>query len=351
MRSAAASARRRRAGGSAEPVRRGAARSRDALAEDHGFGDDARAHGRLAPRRRRARRFHAVRRRRAHAARAPAAADRAHRPHAARQAHRRARRRPPRRGRLPQAASLEELRAVGVAAGCPTSSSTSCRSRCGTCRTSSPPAWARATLAECLALQLRALPERHAASATRRSTLVTRHLDVLAARDFTRLKRLLGVDEDELREVHALILTLDPKPGRAFGQGDVRYVVPDVRRAQGRGRAGSPRSTATRCRGCASTRCTPTSCRPRATTARKHLAGQLQEARWLIKNVQQRFDTILRVTQAIVDRQQQLLRARRGRDAPARAARDRRGRGAARIHRSRASPRRSTCSPRAASSS
>jgi RNA polymerase sigma-54 factor len=35
----------------------------------------------------------------------------------------------------------------------------------------------------------------------------------------------------------------------------------------------------------------------------KHLAGQLQEARWLIKNVQQRFDTILRVTQAIVDRQ------------------------------------------------
>jgi RNA polymerase sigma-54 factor len=35
----------------------------------------------------------------------------------------------------------------------------------------------------------------------------------------------------------------------------------------------------------------------------KHLSGQLQEARWLIKNVQQRFDTILRVTQAIVDRQ------------------------------------------------
>src|SRR5205814_8155012 len=39
----------------------------------------------------------------------------------------------------------------------------------------------------------------------------------------------------------------------------------------------------------------------------KHLAGQLQEARWLIKNVQQRFDTILRVTQAIVDRQKNFV--------------------------------------------
>jgi RNA polymerase sigma-54 factor len=52
------------------------------------------------------------------------------------------------------------------------------------------------------------------------------------------------------------------------------------------------------------------------------LSGQLQEARWLIKNVQQRFDTIHRVTQAIVDRQRQFFRARRSRDAPARAARN-----------------------------
>ena len=42
---------------------------------------------------------------------------------------------------------------------------------------------------------------------------------------------------------------------------------------------------------------------PRARTAASTLARQLQEARWLIKNVQQRFDTILRVSQAIVDRQ------------------------------------------------
>src|SRR5439155_15448501 len=82
-------------------------------------------------------------------------------------------------------------------------------------------------VAECLELQLRALPTStpHRDTAI---TLVTRHLDVLAARDFNRLKRLLMVGEDELRDVRSLILTLDPKPGRAFGQGDVRYIVPDV---------------------------------------------------------------------------------------------------------------------------
>src|SRR5262249_12116655 len=82
-------------------------------------------------------------------------------------------------------------------------------------------------LAECLELQLHALPE-STPHRDRAIELVTRHLDVLAARDFNRLKRLLAVDEDELRDIRALVLSLDPKPGRAFGQGDVRYVVPDV---------------------------------------------------------------------------------------------------------------------------
>jgi RNA polymerase sigma-54 factor len=155
--------------------------------------------------------------------------------------------------------------------------------------------------AECLELQLKALPEstphRDAALA-----LVTQHLDVLAARDFNRLKRLLGVTEDELREVRALILTLDPKPGRAFGQGDVRYVVPDVvvRKISGRWTAALNRDAMPRLR---VNKMYADILQASRENGGKHLAGQLQEARWLIKNVQQRFDTILRVTQAIVDRQ------------------------------------------------
>jgi RNA polymerase sigma-54 factor len=156
-------------------------------------------------------------------------------------------------------------------------------------------------VAECLELQLRSLPastpHRDAALA-----LVTRHLDVLAARDFNRLKRLLGVSEDDLRGIRALILTLDPKPGRAFGQGDVRYVVPDVlvRKTGGRWLATLNRDAMPRLR---VNKLYADILQASRENGGKHLSGQLQEARWLIKNVQQRFDTILRVTQSIVDRQ------------------------------------------------
>jgi RNA polymerase sigma-54 factor len=155
--------------------------------------------------------------------------------------------------------------------------------------------------AECLELQLRALP----ASTPHRETaitLVSRHLDVLAARDFNRLKRVLSISEDELREVRALILSLDPKPGRAFGSGDVRYVVPDVvvRKTGGRWTAQLNREAMPRLR---INKLYADILQASRENGGKHLSGQLQEARWLIKNVQQRFDTILRVTQAIVDRQ------------------------------------------------
>ena len=156
-------------------------------------------------------------------------------------------------------------------------------------------------VAECLELQLKAMSEDtpHRDGAI---TLVTKHLDALAARDFNRLKRLLGVSEDDLRDIRALILTLDPKPGRAFGQGDVRYVVPDVvvRKSGGRWGASLNRDAMPRLR---INKMYADILQASRENGGKHLAGQLQEARWLIKNVQQRFDTILRVTQAIVERQ------------------------------------------------
>jgi RNA polymerase sigma-54 factor len=156
-------------------------------------------------------------------------------------------------------------------------------------------------VAECLELQLKALPPEteHRDAAI---TLVTKHLDVLAARDFNRLKRLLNCEEDELRDVRALILTLDPKPGRAFGTGDVRYVVPDVvvRKVGGRWSSALNRDAVPRLR---INKLYADILQASRENGGKHLSGQLQEARWLIKNVQQRFDTILRVTQAIVDRQ------------------------------------------------
>jgi len=156
-------------------------------------------------------------------------------------------------------------------------------------------------LAECLALQLKAMdpatPHRECAI-----ELVTRHLDALASRDYNKLRRQLGISEDELREVRALILTLDPKPGSAWGEGDTRYVVPDVtvRKVGGRWVAQLNRDAMPRLR---INKMYADLLHASRDNGGRNLSGQLQEARWLIKNVQQRFDTILRVTQAIVDRQ------------------------------------------------
>ena len=156
-------------------------------------------------------------------------------------------------------------------------------------------------VSECLTLQLRALPTDtpYLAPAIE---LCAKHLDVLAARDFNRLKRILGVDEDELREIRALIVSLDPKPGRSFGSGEIRYVIPDVvvRRVGTRWIAALNRDAMPRLR---VNKMYADILQASRENGAKHLAGQLQEARWLIKNVQQRFDTILRVTQSIVDRQ------------------------------------------------
>lgn len=156
-------------------------------------------------------------------------------------------------------------------------------------------------LAECLILQLRALPEDLPGRANALK-LATHHLDVLAARDFNKLRRLLSCDENELKQVRELILTLDPKPGRNFGQGDVRYVVPDVlvKKLNGKWTALLNQEAMPKLR---INKMYADILQASRDSAGKNLAGQLQEARWLIKNVQQRFDTILRVTQAIVDRQ------------------------------------------------
>ena len=156
-------------------------------------------------------------------------------------------------------------------------------------------------LAECLTLQLRALPED---TPTRdvAMRLTSHYLDLLAARDVGKLKKMLGIDDPTLRAARTLILSLNPRPGAAFGVDDIHYVIPDVhvRKAKGMWIASLNTDAMPKLR----------VNRVYADILSRHresgggqLASQLQEARWLIKNVQQRFDTILRVSQAIVDRQ------------------------------------------------
>ena len=164
-----------------------------------------------------------------------------------------------------------------------------------------PTGVAARSLSECLALQLRALPG-DTPHRDRALQVVDQHLDILASRDFAKLKRLLRCDDQEVKQVRELIVSLDPKPSRNFGQGDIRYVIADVvvKKVGGKWTAQLNSEAMPKLR---VNKLYADLLHKSRDGDGKNLAGQLQEARWLIKNVQQRFDTILRVTQAIVERQ------------------------------------------------
>lgn len=164
-----------------------------------------------------------------------------------------------------------------------------------------PPGIGARDLGECLALQLEAMsPDVPFHSEALR--LVREHLDTLAARDYAKLKKWLKCDDDTLRGVQSLITHLNPRPAANFAGGEARYIIPDVivRKVKGMWVASLNPDAMPKLR---VNRLYADILHRNRDASFQQLAGQLQEAKWLIKNVQQRFDTILRVSQAIIDRQ------------------------------------------------
>ncbi len=164
------------------------------------------------------------------------------------------------------------------------------------------------SLAECLSLQLKALVAHAPPDAACHAALsICAHpIDLLARRDVKRLSQLCDETDAAIKAGIALITRLEPKPGRRFVDVERNIVVPDVL-VTAIGRGGQPRFRV---------QLNP-DVMPRlrvhdvyAGALKSHkgeghqaLAQRLQEARWFIKNIQQRFDTILRVSTAIVERQ------------------------------------------------
>jgi RNA polymerase sigma-54 factor len=156
---------------------------------------------------------------------------------------------------------------------------------------------------ECLSLQLRsqpASPERDLALA-----IVEHYIELLAERNFTQIKRVTNCESETLRAAQALILDLDPYPGSRHSGDETRYVLPDVnvRKVRGHWTVTLNEEAVPKLR---INRLYTTLLRQNRSQAGA-LSGQLQEARWFIKNIRQRFDTILRVSQAIVDQQRQFF--------------------------------------------
>jgi RNA polymerase sigma-54 factor len=157
------------------------------------------------------------------------------------------------------------------------------------------------TPAECLGLQLQALapdtPARELALG-----IVHGQLEALAAHDYTRLKRQLHCDEDSLRRAQHLIQSLNPHPGAEYAANETRYIVPDVivRKVKNAWSVSLNPDAMPKLR---INRMYAEILQSKHNSGAGQLSNQLQEARWLIKNVQQRFETILRVAQAIVEQQ------------------------------------------------
>ncbi|MGE0073387.1 MAG: RNA polymerase factor sigma-54, partial [Thiomonas sp.] len=167
-----------------------------------------------------------------------------------------------------------------------------------------PPGVAAHDLPDCLCLQLQRQPPcpvRDLALAICRGG----HLDLLARRDWRKLERLLGAGETALRQAQQRIAQLDPQPASAFRSDAAQAVTPDViARKTSRGWTAQlnpdvlPRLRVNQLYAEALRR---------ARDGAAAMQGQLQEARWFVKNVQQRFETIERVAQAIVERQQRFF--------------------------------------------
>ena len=155
-------------------------------------------------------------------------------------------------------------------------------------------------LAECLSLQLRDFDNNVQTQAA--LAMCQQPMELLAKRDFKRLAQLCGFAEADIKSAIGLIGRLDPKPGRRFVNVERNVVIPDVIVVKvGRVFKVTLNSDVM-------PRLKVQDIYANAVRQNKGAGGQalqqrLQEARWFIKNIQQRFDTILRVSTAIVERQ------------------------------------------------
>ena len=171
-----------------------------------------------------------------------------------------------------------------------------------------PPGVGARSAAECLAIQvggrLRQDPDATETQALKLAhRIVSDHLPLLAARDYAKLRKQLDCSDDDLRIAHQLIRGLNPHPGVGFASSAAEYVVPDifVRRIRNRWVAQLNAEVMPRLR--VNQAYAAIVKRDKGSEGHAPWSQRLQEARWLIRNIQQRFDTILRVSQAIVDRQ------------------------------------------------
>jgi RNA polymerase sigma-54 factor len=161
-------------------------------------------------------------------------------------------------------------------------------------------------LGECLLLQLEQLDE-DTTYLDKAKELVGKHLQVMGARDFNQLMRKLKVNQDDLQQIFTLIQSLSPRPGSSIQNTKTEYIVPDVyvRKEKGVWKVELNTDVIPQLR----INSTYASMIRRADNSADNtsLKSHLQEARWFIKSLQSRSETLLRVASTIVEKQRAFL--------------------------------------------
>lgn len=169
-----------------------------------------------------------------------------------------------------------------------------------------PPGVAARNLRESLLLQIGQLTE-HTTAHEQARQLLEQHFELLANRDYTQLKRRMKLDDDALAGIIRLIQSLNPRPGAHLSSSQTEYIIPDifVRKRKGLWHVELNPETAPRLR----INSTYAGLMKSVHSASDNVTmkNHLQEARWFIKSLQSRNETLLRVATRIVEHQHGFL--------------------------------------------
>ena len=165
-----------------------------------------------------------------------------------------------------------------------------------------PPGVCARDLSECLQLQLRQLPDT-TPMLREALRLVRDHLNLLGSHDYRTLMRRMRLKEDTLQQVISLIQSLNPKPGTSISSEQSEYVIPDVivRKIQGQWNVSLNADASPKLR--INTDYADLIRRADNSADNTYLKNHLQEARWFLKSLLSRNETLLKVATEIVARQ------------------------------------------------
>jgi len=159
------------------------------------------------------------------------------------------------------------------------------------------------SIAECLVIQLNQF-DKNTPYLNEAKHIITEYIDLLGNRDYRQLMRKTKLKEDQLREVVKLIQSLNPRPGDAIIQGDDQYVIPDVSVEKKNGRWVVELNPNTAPRLSINQQYAALTKSMKSTDDSQFIRSNLQEAKWFIKSLESRNETLLKVSNCIVQRQQ-----------------------------------------------